>query len=426
MIQAPPRRKALTGLDLTFEPRIPAPLPEPTRRALIARPTRGLRDALARRAPHAATDATIIIVMQESLAGLRLCLESIAAHTTDVDYDVQVIVNGPVDGAEALLRQLTAKHSRLTAVFNEQPRGLAGARNQGLALAQGRILLLLGEDTVVPPGWLTTLVTHLEESGPGLIGPVTNRASNQAQVQAAYRTFGEFVTFSKERQGSGLADVRFLDGFCVALRREVFEQVGPFDERVPIGVFQDEDYAVRIRNAGLRVACASDVFVHHSGASIVGHLTLAGIDGEHFQHARREFEAKWSTRWYAYGSTSPIGHAGVRQMRDVLIGAIPAKAQVAIVSRGDQNLIRAVAHGRHFPGLNDGTYAGHHPADSAQAIAHLEAQRSWGVEFLVIPAPSLWWLTYYDEWRRYLESRYRTVVRIEDSCVVFDLKGPPS
>ena len=66
---------------------------------------------------------------------------------------------------------------------------------------------------------------------------------------------------------------------------------------------------------------------------------------------------------------------------------LPAGARVLVVSRGDEDIVDFARHrGEHFPQAEDGRYAGHHPADSAEAIAHLEALREAGAEYLVIPA----------------------------------------
>src|SRR5947207_15858862 len=78
--------------------------------------------------------------------------------------------------------------------------------------------------------------------------------------------------------------------------------------------------------------------------------------------------------------------------------ALPADAVVAVVSRGDHELLDL--GGRlawHFPRREDGVYAGYHPADSAAAIAHLEGLRDRGAEFLAFPATALWWLEHYAE-----------------------------
>ena len=48
-------------------------------------------------------------------------------------------------------------------------------------------------------------------------------------------------------------------------RRETFDRVGRLDERYEIGMFEDDDYALRLAAAGLRLAVARDSFVHHAG-----------------------------------------------------------------------------------------------------------------------------------------------------------------
>ena len=98
-----------------------------------------------------------------------------------------------------------------------------------------------------------------------------------------------------------------------------------------------------------------------------------------------------ATRHQEYEQSNTRLQEAVRQM-------IPAGANVLVVSKGDDALLRMEGRlTQHFPQGPDGRYAGYHPADSAAALAELERLAGKGAEFLVIPATSLWWLEHYHE-----------------------------
>jgi hypothetical protein len=100
---------------------------------------------------------------------------------------------------------------------------------------------------------------------------------------------------------------------------------------------------------------------------------------------------------------------------------LPVGTHVLIVSRGDESIVDFEhRHGGHFPQAADGVYAGHHPPDSADAIARLEALRLGGAEHLVIPATSIWWLDHYDEFAQHL-ARYERVDAEDGTYVAFNL-----
>jgi hypothetical protein len=106
--------------------------------------------------------------------------------------------------------------------------------------------------------------------------------------------------------------------------------------------------------------------------------------------------------------------------------AVPAGASVLVVSKGDEGLLKL--EGRragHFPQTDTGEYTGHHPADDAAAVAHLEALRSKGAQYLVLPATSVWWLEHYDGFRRHLEATAAVTVCRPDTCIIFSLAGRP-
>ena len=101
---------------------------------------------------------------------------------------------------------------------------------------------------------------------------------------------------------------------------------------------------------------------------------------------------------------------------------LPAGATVLVVSKGDDDLLALDGlRAWHFPQTEDGVFAGHYPADSAGAIGHLEALRDKGASFLLIPEPAMWWLSYYDGLRDYLERRCRLVIDAGGICRLYAL-----
>jgi glycosyltransferase involved in cell wall biosynthesis len=63
--------------------------------------------------------------------------------------------------------------------------------------------------------------------------------------------------------------------------------------------------------------------------------------------------------------------------------------------------------------------AGRYLTSSEEAVAHLEALRARGGEFVVFPATSLWWLKHYGGFGEYLRTNYHLVYEREDTCLVF-------
>ena len=243
---------------------------------------------------------SIIIVSYHNLDYLRLCLESIWDKTDYPNYEVIVVDNGSPEPVRSYLSESLSVRSRLKAIFNEDNAGFARAINQGLAMSTGQFLVLLNNDTMVTQGWLTRLVAHLQRDPTiGMVGPVTGWASNEARIPTEYQSLKELEPFAAKYthdQQSVLLDVETLDMFCAALRREVAEQIGPLDEGFGAGMFEDDDYALRLRRAGFRLAIAEDVFVHHWGWASFGRLTQAEYD-RLFEANRRRFEEKWEIRW---------------------------------------------------------------------------------------------------------------------------------
>jgi GT2 family glycosyltransferase len=372
--------------------------------------------------------ASIVVVTHNSLAYTKMCLTTLFGCGWHREDELIIVDNASSDGTPDYLRDVVRLNPFVRILINQENRGFAAANNQGLAIATGDVLILLNNDTLLMPGWRNGLLSWLGNPGIGLVGPVTNRTCNEAQIDAPYRTFGEMQQFARTytaAHGGRSAELGMLAMFCLAMRREVCERVGALDEQFEVGMFEDDDYARRARAAGYRLVCADDVFVHHFGQGSLGELCITGEYDRVFAANRRRFEQKWGTPWRPHGRRITPEYQSLRErIRKTVRNCLPQGASVAVISKGDDELLQFDGRvGWHYPQGESGCYANVYPAHSEEATAKLEALRARGAGFLLIPKPAFWWLEYYSQFKDHLERQYPLSVRDSETCLVFNLGG---
>ncbi len=113
----------------------------------------------------------------------------------------------------------------------------------------------------------------------------------------------------------------------------------------------------------------------------------------------------------------------IERVRDCIAHHVPHGSVVLIASRGDDALLRIEGYRAwHFPRNDSGLYAGHHPANSVEAIAHLRHLYSRGAQYLVFPWTSHWWLTHYRELAKHLSTAHHLMVSDDGACVIYELR----
>ncbi|MEI6783535.1 MAG: glycosyltransferase, partial [Verrucomicrobiota bacterium] len=243
-----------------------------------------------------AANTSIVILSYNQLAHTKACLESIARHTSE-PYELILVDNGSTDGTSDYLREYAAQHERVLVVANRTNRGFAAGNNQGLALATGRQVLCLNNDTVVSPGWLGSMLRVLQEHPQtGVVGPRSNRVLGQQQVdEVGYKSLAELPAFAAAWAETNAGKSRVANrvvGFCLLARREVIKAVGGLDEQFGSGNFEDDDFCVRAHLAGFATRIADDSFVHH-----VGHATFTGAGIDYTKAMQTNwtlFKSKWA------------------------------------------------------------------------------------------------------------------------------------
>jgi GT2 family glycosyltransferase len=244
--------------------------------------------------------ASIIVITWDNLAFTRMCLASIFENTEYPNYELIVIDNASTDGTIEELRRIAGEVPHVRVILNDHNAGFGPANNQGLAAATGDVLVLLNNDTMVPRGWLTRLTHHLEDPALGLIGPGTNRTCNEAQIDFSYQTYGEYRRIARiqsERHEGERYPIRMPMMFCMAMRRDTYERLGPLDEQYEVGMFEDEDFALRAKAAQLDVAWTPEVYVHHAYHASIGKLLPTGEYMRLVKLNQGRFEEKWGICW---------------------------------------------------------------------------------------------------------------------------------
>jgi len=112
--------------------------------------------------------------------------------------------------------------------------------------------------------------------------------------------------------------------------------------------------------------------------------------------------------------------------RETLAAHAPAGSVVAVVSRGDGELLRGShCHAVHFPQDDAGNWLGYHPRDDGDAIRALDHVREAGAQYLFVPVTSRWWLDHYTGLRAHLE-RHHTCTVDGDGGTLFEIAGEPA
>jgi GT2 family glycosyltransferase len=348
--------------------------------------------------------ASIVIVTYGNLAFNRACLESLLTRTAWPSIELVFVDNASADGTrEWLERERSACPVPMTVIANAENRGFAAAVNQGLAAASGEFLCLLNNDTVVTEGWLSALVAHLEtDPRLGMVGSSTNEIANEARVPAGYAGIGQLdawaLDFTRRNRGRRIP-IPMLAMFCVAMRRPVWEEIGPLDERFAIGMFEDDDYSRRMRERGYTIACARDSFVHHRGRA-----SFASLGDARYRAIFRENERRYREKW----GEAPAARPDARAVPATLASAespvvfLPTLGWNAALFQRPQHLARAIAAAGHPVVFDcgergDGGVAGYleiEPrlylyAGPRRFLAGLRRPIVWSVATNV-PAPDAW------------------------------------
>jgi glycosyltransferase involved in cell wall biosynthesis len=190
---------------------------------------------------------SIVVPAHNEQAYIRACLESVTRElSTDLcEAEVIVVNNASVDNTKEIANSFPG-----VSVVDEPQKGLSRARHAGFVHSTGDLIANVDADTVLPPGWLKTVVDEfqLNEYLVALSGPVIHYdlpRTTQRLVRIYYVfAFGLHIFYHRVlRQGAVLQGGNFV------VRRWALEKVGGYDERFDF-YGEDTDIGWRIQKVG--------------------------------------------------------------------------------------------------------------------------------------------------------------------------------
>jgi glycosyltransferase involved in cell wall biosynthesis len=232
--------------------------------------------------------ASVIVGVYNRGREIVACVESLLASTF-TDFEIVLVDDGSTDGSREVLERLRAAHPehRIRVVGNDRNRGASAARNAGMDLAAGELLLFTDSDCLVEPTWLARMVEALRRGdAPAVSGTVRDEARSNL-VERAY---------------AGSADV---------VRKSPNLIEGNMGWRADLGYRLDEaifggegdDLAQRMRADGHAIALVPDAVVVHRHA----------LDFRRYMRMARQQGRGHTRYWYKHGKF--LG-------RDILLGGL--------------------------------------------------------------------------------------------------------
>jgi GT2 family glycosyltransferase len=222
--------------------------------------------------------ATIVIPVHDGGAVVLACLDSVLA-SMPAGARILVVDDGSADPDLIAALDDLARERKIALLRHARAFGFPAAANAGIRAAQGRDVVLLNSDTLVPFGWLERLrqaayasrdiatVTPLSNdasilSYPGPTG--TNPRPDQTATTRLDRA-------AERANGSTLVDIPVGVGFCLYLRRDCLNAVGSFRADVfAQGYGEENDFCLRARRLGWRNVALTGLFVGHVGGASFG------------------------------------------------------------------------------------------------------------------------------------------------------------
>jgi O-antigen biosynthesis protein len=221
-----------------------------------------------------AKQISIIIPVRDRVDLLARCLNSLTSKTSYAPYEVVVVDNdSQSEDARAYFSHFNHRLLHYNGPFH-----FSAINNFAVKQTDSPWLLFLDYHTEVFDGdWLTTMAEHVQRREVGAVGPRLLYPDDTVQHAGIVLGVGGIAEHAFRglpaeapgvcRQLQATRNYSAVTGACLLTRRDVFDEVGGLDERLPVS-FGDVDLCLKMRRAGYVIVYTPFAKLYHHGSDV--------------------------------------------------------------------------------------------------------------------------------------------------------------
>jgi GT2 family glycosyltransferase len=212
---------------------------------------------------------SVVVAVRNEKENIKKCLEGIFSQDIKEEFEVIIADGMSADGSYEILKNLQ-KQYKFTLIKNEKINAAAG-RNLGIKKAKGKYVAFIDADAIPSKDWLSQIKKVFSEEKEEIVGAGGPDKLPEDSTEKA-KIIGYIMTSPIARGGkinpstqhSLMDEERFAEHIptCnLCLKKQVFEDVGLFDEKFVKG--QDLELNYRITKAGFKLLYSPKIQVVH-------------------------------------------------------------------------------------------------------------------------------------------------------------------
>jgi glycosyltransferase involved in cell wall biosynthesis len=253
--------------------------------------------------PKSPPMVSLIIPARNGLHLIRQCIESILEKTIYPNYEILVIDNGSdINNTLSYLKKLQ-KDQPIKIMRNDRPFNLSALYNSAIEHAEGSIIGLINNDIeVISNDWLNEMVSHACRPEVGAVGARLLYPDGEIQHAGIIMGVAGIAGYSHyriHREESGYfgraaltQSYSAVTAACMVVRKELFKELGGFNEQELAVAFNDVDFCLRLYEKGCRnIWTPYAELYHHESAK--GDMEYTPEKQERFRKEINYMRKRW-------------------------------------------------------------------------------------------------------------------------------------